>query len=461
MVLSSASVTLIKVTDGATGTSVSSITEEYYLSTSKTTQTGGSWTTTPPTWSTGKYIWTRSKIVYANPTSTKYTTPICDSSWEAVNEVQIGGRNLLKDSEKEVGTTSVNEFVKFADIAPIFDKYGLIEYTISFDIKSADITNMNNVNVYCQNGSATKYNIGATPVIVTTEYQRKSITVTPIVADDSETQSTLAFYGHYGTGNIPIVRNVKIEKGNMATDWTPAPEDVQVQIDASVKSVDVQYYLSTSETELDGGSWSTTAPEWADGHYMWSRTVTTLQDGTVSYKPSENGTCIATAQNVDQEFAEIRETIETTSTRMVEDSTAITMEALKSYTEKSAFENYQLEQAAKMELDASQIQMRFEETTAQINKVDGDTQSKFTEIYKNITFSEEGITLGSGDSSIMLVVDNDMISFRKNGVQFGWWDGVDFHTGNIVVEVNERAQFGNFAFVPRSDGSLMFLKVGG
>ncbi len=71
--------------NGATGTGISSITEEYYLSTSKTTQTGGSWVTTPPTWSTGKYMWTRSKIVYNNPTSTVYTTPVCDSSWEVVN----------------------------------------------------------------------------------------------------------------------------------------------------------------------------------------------------------------------------------------------------------------------------------------------------------------------------------------------------------------------------------------
>ena len=70
---------------GATGTGIASITEEYYLSTSKTAQSGGSWTTTPPTWSNGKYIWTRSKIVYKNPTSTAYTTPVCDSSWEAAN----------------------------------------------------------------------------------------------------------------------------------------------------------------------------------------------------------------------------------------------------------------------------------------------------------------------------------------------------------------------------------------
>lgn len=73
---------------GATGKGVASITAEYYLSTSKTAQTGGSWVTTAPAWSTGKYMWTRSKIVYSNPTSTAYTTPICDSSWEAVNDLE-------------------------------------------------------------------------------------------------------------------------------------------------------------------------------------------------------------------------------------------------------------------------------------------------------------------------------------------------------------------------------------
>lgn len=72
---------------GATGTGIESITEEYYLSTSKTALSGGSWTTTAPTWVEKKYIWTRSKIIYKNPTSTAYTTPVCDSSWEAANDV--------------------------------------------------------------------------------------------------------------------------------------------------------------------------------------------------------------------------------------------------------------------------------------------------------------------------------------------------------------------------------------
>lgn len=87
---------------GATGKGVASITAEYYLSTSKTTQTGGSWVTTAPVWSTGKYMWTRSKIVYSNPTSTAYTTPLCDSSWEAVNDLEDKVNDQIADTVVEI-----------------------------------------------------------------------------------------------------------------------------------------------------------------------------------------------------------------------------------------------------------------------------------------------------------------------------------------------------------------------
>lgn len=72
---------------GPNGRSIASMTVEFYLSTSKITQTGGQWTTTLPDWVNGKYLWTRAKIVYENPASTEYTTPVCDASWEAANDV--------------------------------------------------------------------------------------------------------------------------------------------------------------------------------------------------------------------------------------------------------------------------------------------------------------------------------------------------------------------------------------
>ena len=77
-----------KGASGSVGQSIQSMTQQYYLSTSKTTQTGASWVTEQPNWNIGKYLWTRFENKYINPTKTEYTTPVCDSSWEAVNDVQ-------------------------------------------------------------------------------------------------------------------------------------------------------------------------------------------------------------------------------------------------------------------------------------------------------------------------------------------------------------------------------------
>lgn len=61
--------------DGADGTGISAITEQYYLSTSNTTQTGGSWSTTPQSYVSGRYYWTRVKVTWTNNTTT-YTDPV-------------------------------------------------------------------------------------------------------------------------------------------------------------------------------------------------------------------------------------------------------------------------------------------------------------------------------------------------------------------------------------------------
>ena len=48
----------------------------------------------------------------------------------------------------------------------------------------------------------------------------------------------------------------------------------------SVSNVDVFYYQSTSATSLQGGNWQTTAPTWTNGKYVWSKTITYLDNGT-------------------------------------------------------------------------------------------------------------------------------------------------------------------------------------
>jgi hypothetical protein len=166
-------------------------------------------------------------------------------------------------------------------------------------------------------------------------------------------------------------------------------------------------------------------------------------------------------QETKSDVAELKNQVFTQNTQVINECTKIILAALESYVETSNFETYKETVSTQLQILASEIEMTFNHTTENINNVAGDLQAEITERKKHITFSENGITIGAGENAMTLELDNDIVKFKKNGVQFGWWDGIDFHTGNIVVDVNERAQFGNFAFVPRSDGSLMFLKVGG
>lgn len=62
--------------DGKDGVGVASIAEQYYLSTSATALSGGSWSGTVPTWVDGRFMWTRSVIAYTNG-STSTTNAKC------------------------------------------------------------------------------------------------------------------------------------------------------------------------------------------------------------------------------------------------------------------------------------------------------------------------------------------------------------------------------------------------
>lgn len=114
------------------------------------------------------------------------------------------------------------------------------------------------------------------------------------------------------------------------------------------------------------------------------------------------------------------------------------------------------EQMANME---ATITKNFKTNSEQTKEVGSDLDNRFQELRKYIRFGDNGIEISAGENALKLVLDNNVIYFEQNGVQKSWWDGNDFHIGNIKVDVSERAQFGNFAFIPRSDGSLLFLKV--
>lgn len=104
MVKAGYKITLVRVDDGEkgdtgdTGIGVSAVVEEYYLSTSNTTQTGGSWAETDPGWSSGHYIWTRSKVTWTDGTTT-YTSPVLAKAVNTANERVTTLDNSLTQQE--------------------------------------------------------------------------------------------------------------------------------------------------------------------------------------------------------------------------------------------------------------------------------------------------------------------------------------------------------------------------
>lgn len=79
---------------GTTGKGISSITNQYYLSTSDTTQSDGSWSDTPQTYIEGRYYWTRSHIVWDDGGSPTNTTPVLDNALTDANANAIDARKV-------------------------------------------------------------------------------------------------------------------------------------------------------------------------------------------------------------------------------------------------------------------------------------------------------------------------------------------------------------------------------
>lgn len=112
--------------NGTNGRGITSVTTEYYISTSQTELAGGSWSASQPAWEEGKYIWTRSKIVYNNPTTTEYTTAVCDAAWAQINAIT----GQQKTNTTDISQLKVEKNNISASVATIVEKQSDIDSTI-------------------------------------------------------------------------------------------------------------------------------------------------------------------------------------------------------------------------------------------------------------------------------------------------------------------------------------------
>lgn len=285
-------------TNGSAGRGIKSTAITYQAGSSGTTAPAGTWqTTVPATSASMPYLWTRTIITYTDDTtSTSYAV---GSTLEGVS---VGGRNLARKTSNKY-CAAFNSFNGSDNICPNLATVSTAGLTVGDKVTVRLVYKYTNIvavtgktaAAWLQGaGNITEWKSGTFVTnqrIALSGSGEKVIKYSFVITSDMiKNQCWYVNIRHDGVKSGSVQwKEFKVEKGNIATDWTPAPED-------SIASVDVEYYLSTSATALSGGSWSTTAPTWVNGKYMWSRTVTTDGAGNKTYSPNQNGVCIAGAK---------------------------------------------------------------------------------------------------------------------------------------------------------------------
>lgn len=206
----------IQGASGSDGIGVESYDITYQAGSSQITAPTGTWSSSIPELSPAlPYLWTRTILTYTDDSaSTSYSVSSTLESFE------VGGRNLIIrgtetidtyiDSSGNVATQSGYATSDYIPIAPNIDyMFSRTESTVS-------------------DGGYFRY----------AWYDESQTYIGRDAVADLIFGWTSPSTAHYVRISYPSDCQVKFERGNKATDWTPAPEDVQEGIDNAQDSAD-------------------------------------------------------------------------------------------------------------------------------------------------------------------------------------------------------------------------------
>ena len=144
-----------------------------------------------------------------------------------IASVRVGGRNYYRDSEKVRTST---RFFSFPLHSYLSQENVGETWTLSFDIKINEGGEIRPLHFY--HYQTNRFGLKASADITPSkEWQRFTFTGPVIFPNDDPryARGEMALYD-YGGNNNYSVRRIKLEKGTLATDWSPAIEDIEGQL---------------------------------------------------------------------------------------------------------------------------------------------------------------------------------------------------------------------------------------
>lgn len=175
----------------------------------------------------------------------------------AINGVEIGGRNLVANSREVLVIRDNASKEWISERIPLFSNtdYGFErvqaggKFTISFDYEITGITTACSV-IICLKYTSDSYGaLTRLPLTVGDNIGHFEYTFTPTEGmRQYGTGWLLSGFGADANAGAAIkLKKIKLEKGTKATDWTPAPED----IDSAISAVDDKFssYSTITQTQ--------------------------------------------------------------------------------------------------------------------------------------------------------------------------------------------------------------------
>lgn len=211
--------------DGDDGRGIESTTITYQAHSSQTSAPTGSWSNSVPTLSPSKpYLWTQTVITYTDGTSsTAY------SVGSTLEGVEVGGRNLLLKSNvpNYQANPSAYPAAKYPIVQDVLVAGEIYTWTVN-----GTFTDVLKLDCYFGGetyGTGWQYIPGNGTYTISNTFAMTA----NMVANDAE----LFIYVRADEDSVSIgdgtavINWAKLEKGNKATDWSPAPEDTQGSLD--------------------------------------------------------------------------------------------------------------------------------------------------------------------------------------------------------------------------------------
>lgn len=153
-----------------------------------------------------------------------------------------------------------------------------------------------------------------------------------------------------------------------------------------------------------------------------------------------------------QQLNQVTESTTQQITDVQQSLNSIILAALQNYVETGEFGSYKEEMSSKLELLADQLNLTLTAITERIEDVNGDLQSKYSEVTKAFRFTADGVIIGESGNEILLRLDNDVMQFIRNNTPELMLTaaGVEAHQVKVTILI-----IGNVAFMADGSGDVV------